>query len=119
MPSTTPSTPEPSRETRRHAAMRAAAEVNYTALRVLQALEVIVLHPSTAPTVAEAVGIDARTARRMLSTLSSERYVERRGGPGRAGHEYQATVRLLTLAARLAPRLPLVAAGRRAVRDVE
>jgi len=99
--------------------MRAAAELNYTALRVLQALEVIVLHPSTAPMVAEAVGIDARTARRMLNTLSAERYVERRGGQGRAGHEYRPTVRLLTLAAQLAPRLPLVAAGRRAVREVE
>jgi DNA-binding IclR family transcriptional regulator len=119
MPSTTPSTAEPSRETRRRTAIRAAAERNYTALRVLQALEVVVLRPSTAPTVAEAVGIDARTARRILNTLATERYIERRGGPGRARHEYQPTVRLLTLAAQLASRHPLVAAGRQAVREVE
>jgi DNA-binding IclR family transcriptional regulator len=117
--STTRSTPESSSESRRRAAIRAAAEINYTALRVLQALEVIVLSPSTAPTVADAVGVHPRTARRILQTLVAERYVERRGGRGRAAHEYQPTVRLLALAAQLAARLPLVAAARRAVRKVE
>ena len=118
--STSQSTPEPpSPESRRRAAIRAAAELNYTALRVLGALEVIVLSPSTAPTVADALGIHPRTARRILQTLTTEGYVERRGGRGRAAHEYQPTVRLLALAGQLAPRLPLVAAARRAVREVE
>jgi predicted ArsR family transcriptional regulator len=85
MPRTTRSTPEPSgAETRRSAALRAAAEHNYTAQRVLQALEVIVLCPSSAPTVAEALGVQPRTARRMLKTLMKDQYVERRGGRGRA-----------------------------------
>jgi DNA-binding IclR family transcriptional regulator len=120
MPSTSQSTPEPSApEVRRRAAIRAAAELNYTALRVLQALEVIVLRPSTAPAVGAALGINPRTARRILKTLMTERYVERRGGRGRAAHEYQPTVRLLTLAAQLASRLPLIAAARGAVREVE
>jgi DNA-binding IclR family transcriptional regulator len=117
--STTRSTPEVSPESRRRTAIRAAAELNYTAQRVLQALEVIVLSPSTAPTVAGALGINPRTARRILKTLVAEQYVERRGGRGRAAHQYQPTVRLLALAAQLASRLPLVAAARRAVRRVE
>lgn len=120
MSSTSRSTPDPSSsEARRRAAIRAAAELNYTALRALQALEVIVLRPSTAPTVATALGVTPRTARRILHTLATEQYVERRAASGRAAHEYQPTVRLLTLAAQLASRLPFVAAARRAVREVE
>jgi DNA-binding IclR family transcriptional regulator len=86
---------------------------------VLEALEVIVLRPSSAPSVADALGIHPRTARRILQTLVSERYVERRGGRGRAAHEYQPTVRLLAMAGQLASRLPLVAAARPAVREAE
>jgi DNA-binding IclR family transcriptional regulator len=48
-----------------------------------------------------------------------EQYVERRGGGGRAAHDHQPTVRLLAMAAQLASRLPLVAAGRRAVTEIE
>ena len=120
MPRTTRSTTEPSSPaTRRRAALRAAAEHNYTAERVLRALEVIVLCPTSAPAVAAALGVHPRTARRILQTLTKERYVERRGGRGRAAHAYQPTVRLLALAAKLAPRLPLVENGRRAVRELE
>src|SRR5215218_9214139 len=120
MSRTTPSTREPLPEgARRRAVLRAAAEVNYTAQRVLRALEVIVLRPSTAPTVATALAIHPRTARRILRTLTSEQYVERRGGHDRAAHEYQPTVRLLAMAAQLAPRLPLIAAARGAVREIE
>lgn len=120
MPRTTRSTPEPaSPEQRRAAALRAPAEQNYTAQRVLRALEVIVLRPSSAPAVAAAIGVHPRTARRILRSLSKERYVERRGGRGRGAHEYQPTVRLLAMAAQLAPRLPLVEGGRRAVREIE
>jgi len=120
MPRTTRSTPEPAApEQRRAAALRAGAEQNYTAQRVLRALEVIVLRPSSAPAVAAAIGVHPRTARRILRSLSKERYVERRGGRGRGAHEYQPTVRLLAMAAQLAPRLPLVEGGRRAVREIE
>jgi dihydropteroate synthase len=110
------STPERSP---RSAALRAAAEHNYTAQRVLRALEVIVLSPSTAPAVAAAIGVTPRTARRILKSLASEQYAERRRASGRQVHDYQPTVRLLAMAAQLAPRLPLVAAGRRAVPEVE
>lgn len=73
MPSTTRSTPEPpSAETRRSAAIRAAAELNYTAQRVVKVLEVIVLRPSGAPMVAADLGISPRTARRILQTLTTE-----------------------------------------------
>jgi DNA-binding IclR family transcriptional regulator len=96
-----------------------ATEVNYTARRVLEALEVIVFCPSSAPSVSDALGVHPRTARRILQTLVGEQYLERRAGPGRAAHEYQPTVRLLALAAQLAARLPLVAAARHAVRDAE
>jgi DNA-binding IclR family transcriptional regulator len=79
---------------------------------------VIVFAPSSPPQVAAAIGVHARTARRMLRTLAKERYVERRGGRGRAAHTYLPTVRLLALAAQLAPRLPLVEHGRRATREL-
>jgi DNA-binding IclR family transcriptional regulator len=110
--------PEPSATGRRWAAARAAAEQHYTAERVLRALEVIVRHPSTAPAVAEAIGVHPRTARRILGSLARQQYVEQRIGSGRA-HDYQPTVRLLAMAAQLAPRLPLIQRGRRAVREIE
>jgi DNA-binding IclR family transcriptional regulator len=100
------------------AVLSAAKDVNYTAERVLRVLEVIVFAPSSPPQVAAAIGIHPRTARRMLRTLVKERYVERRGGRGRAAHTYLPTVRLLALAAQLAPRLPLVENGRRTTREL-
>jgi DNA-binding IclR family transcriptional regulator len=120
MSNTTPSTPEASSPAaRQRAAIRSAADLNYTAQRVLRALEVIVLCPSAAPAVAAAIGVDPRTARRILKTLADEQYVERRKGRRRDVHNYQPTVRLLAMAAQLAPRLPLVTAGRRAVSEIE
>lgn len=111
--------PEPSPpEKRVAAALRTAAKHNYTAERVLRALEVIVLRPSTAPTVATEIGVSDRTARRILETLAQEEYVERRGGCGRAAREFVPTVRLLAMAAQLAARLPLIERGRRAVREI-
>jgi DNA-binding IclR family transcriptional regulator len=94
------------------------AEINYTAQRVLRALEVIVFRPSTAPVVAEAIGVNARTARRILGTLAHERYVERGHGRGRAAHAYTPTVRLLALAGQLAARIPIVDHGRRATAEL-
>jgi DNA-binding IclR family transcriptional regulator len=116
---TTPLTGEPSpAEARVAAAVRAAAKRNYTAERVLRALEVIVFRPSTAPTVAREIGVSDRTARRILETLVQEEYVERGGGRGRAAREFVPTVRLLAMAAQLAARLPLIQRGRRAVREI-
>jgi DNA-binding IclR family transcriptional regulator len=116
---TTPSSEPAPPATCQPPALRNAPAQNYTAQRVLRALEVIVLRPSSAPAVAETIGIHPRTARRILNTLAINGYVERRGGHGRSAHEYQPTVRLLSLAAALGPRLPLVSAARKAVRDIE
>lgn len=97
------------------ASRRPPREINYTAQRVLRALEVIVIAPASAPQVAHALGINARTARRILGTLQDEQYVEYVIAPrGRPRQRYVPTVRLLALAAQLAPRLPLVEHGRRA-----
>jgi len=85
----------------------------------MKALEVVVLSPSTAQGVADAVGVDTRTARRIFRTLTNEQYVERRRRRGRAAHEYLPNIRLLATAALLAPRLPIVTAGLRAVREIE
>jgi DNA-binding IclR family transcriptional regulator len=71
-----------------------ATEVNYTARRVLKALEVIVFRPSSAPSVADELVVHPRTARRILQTLVGEQYLERRAGQDRTAHEYQPTVRL-------------------------
>jgi DNA-binding IclR family transcriptional regulator len=100
------------------AALSAAKQANYTAERVLRALEVIVFAPSSAPAVADAIGVHARTVRRILRTLSQQQYVERRAGRGRTATTYVPTVRLLAMAAQLAPRLPLVEHGRRATREL-
>jgi hypothetical protein len=86
------------------ASRRPPREINYTAQRVLRALEVIVIAPASAPQVAHALGINARTARRILGTLQDEQYVEYVIAPrGRPRQRYVPTVRLLALAAQLAP----------------
>src|SRR5215217_6224341 len=103
---------------RRTAAAHPAAEINYTAERVLRALEVIALRPSTAPVVADVIGVHPRTARRILRTLAKERYVEQRQQCGRRTRAYEPTVRLLAIAAQLASRLELVQDGRRGAEEL-
>lgn len=103
---------------RRTDAVHPTAEISYTAERVLHALEVIVLRPSTAPTVAAAIGVHPRTARRILRTLAKERFVEQRQQRGRRTHAYEPTARLLAMAAQLATRLALVNDGRRGAEEI-
>lgn len=99
--------------TRRHLP-RSPGEINYTAQRVVRALEVVGLAPASAPQVGEALGIHARTARRILGTLSDEQYVDYVIRPrGRRRHLYAPTLRLVALAAQIAERLPIVEHGRR------
>jgi DNA-binding IclR family transcriptional regulator len=120
MPKTTPSSTEPaSPASQRAAALRAAAAHNYTAERALRALEVIALNPSSVSVVATALAVHPRTARRILRTLTKQQYVEQSPRRGRAAQKYQPTVRLLAMAAQLAPQLPLVQRGRRTVREIE
>jgi DNA-binding IclR family transcriptional regulator len=88
--------------------------MNYSALRTLRALEVLVFHPCSASSLAAALQIDARTARRLLAALVSEGYVERLADDSPAAR-YRPTVRLLAMAAQLGIRHPLVAVGARVV----
>jgi DNA-binding IclR family transcriptional regulator len=91
----------------------APCEINYTAQRALRAIEVIAFKPSSATQVAAALGVHARTARRILATLCHEHYAEHQfSSGGRRRSVYMATVRLLALLAQTAPRLPLVEHGR-------
>lgn len=90
---------------------------NYTAWRTIRALELVSWRPISALALADALKVDARTARRLVSVLVSEQYAERRTGRGRR-QRYVGTVRLLALAAQLARRLPLVEHGERAVHQL-
>jgi DNA-binding IclR family transcriptional regulator len=95
-------------------------EANYTGQRVLRALEVLVMRPTSAPGVAAKIGVHPRTARRiLLYSLAVEQYVEHRGGRGRGASDYCPTARLLAMAGQLASQLPLVEYGRDAVREIE
>jgi DNA-binding IclR family transcriptional regulator len=88
--------------------------MNYSAVRTLRALEVLVFHPCSAPSLAAALQIDARTARRLLGALVSEGYVERLADDTPAAR-YRPTIRLLAMVAQLGIRHPLVAVAARVV----
>jgi DNA-binding IclR family transcriptional regulator len=66
------------------------------AARTIAALELIASGPVSAVGAADALGVDARTARRLLDRLAVERVLVRRVGRGR---RYSAGPRLLSLAA--------------------
>jgi DNA-binding IclR family transcriptional regulator len=91
---------------------------NLAAARALRALEVLVFHPTAAAGLAEAMGIDVRTARNVLYTLEDEGYLQRGHGTGRQHYVYSLTPRLLALAMQAAARLPLVTRGEQVVRDL-
>ena len=88
---------------------------NLAAARAVRALELLAFEPFTAPTLAEAMGIDRQTARRLLVTLADEGYLQRGQGTSRRRHRYMPTPRLLALAGQLARGLPLVASAERLV----
>jgi DNA-binding IclR family transcriptional regulator len=91
---------------------------NLAAARGLRALEVLVFHPAAAPGLAAAMGLDQRTARRLLFTLEDEGYLQRGHGTHRQRYVYSPTPRLLALAGQLAARLPLMTRGHQVVRDL-
>ena len=64
------------------------------------------------------MGIHNRTARRLIYSLEAEGYLERGHGTHRQRHTYSPTLRLLALAGQLAARLPLLAHGAHAVRQL-
>jgi DNA-binding IclR family transcriptional regulator len=74
------------------------------AARTLQALEVLAFAPLSAPQVAAALGVHARTARRMLNRLVEEGYLARTGPQER---QYEPTLRIVALAGQIVERSPL------------
>jgi DNA-binding IclR family transcriptional regulator len=72
--------------------------------RTLQALEVVAFRASTAPEVAGALRINARTARRLLNRLVADGWLTRTEG---RGQPYMPTMRIVALAAHVAHRSPL------------
>lgn len=80
----------------------------FFATRSLQALEMLAFQPSAAPAVATALGVETRTARRLLNRLVDEGWVTRTEGPRRI---YAPTRRIIALAAHFVEREPLAAAA--------
>jgi DNA-binding IclR family transcriptional regulator len=78
------------------------------AARTLQALEVLAFAPLSAPQVAAALGVHARTARRMLNRLVEEGYLARTGPQAR---QYEPTLRIVALAGQIVDRSPLAHAA--------
>jgi DNA-binding IclR family transcriptional regulator len=89
---------------------------NLTAARAVRALEVLVFHPTAAAGLAATMGLQERTARRLMYTLEDEGYLQRGHGTGRQAYVFSLTPWLLALAGQLAARLPLVTRGEQAVR---
>jgi DNA-binding IclR family transcriptional regulator len=76
--------------------------------RTMQALEVLAFQPSSAAQIASHLGVDARTARRLLNRLTDDGWLVRTDGRSRT---YALSLRLLALAAVFADRLPLARAA--------
>jgi DNA-binding IclR family transcriptional regulator len=76
--------------------------------RTLQAIEVLAFQPSSAPQVAEALRVDARTARRLLNRLADDGWVVRVEGRVRT---YTLSLRLVALASQFVARAPLTQAA--------
>lgn len=93
----------------RPGATRPEAVGAYGVMNTLRALERLASGPHSSPELAQALGIDARSARRMLQRLTAEGYVVQDAGHRR---RYRATLRLAAVGAELLrrARLPRVAA---------
>jgi DNA-binding IclR family transcriptional regulator len=73
-------------------------------VRTLRAMEVLALRPRSAPELAGALGIHARTARRLLKRLESEGYVALGNDRRR---RYRPTMRVVALAGQVVERAEL------------
>jgi DNA-binding IclR family transcriptional regulator len=76
--------------------------------RTLQAIEVLAFEPSTAPQIAAALRIDARTARRLLTRLADDGWVVPIEGRVR---KYTLSLRLVALVSQFLARAPLARAA--------
>jgi DNA-binding IclR family transcriptional regulator len=92
-----------------------AAVDSFFVVRTMQALEVLAFQPQSAPQVAEALRVDARTARRLLNRLAEDGWVVRSEGRVR---KYTLSLRLVALAAHFLERSPLTRAAAAAVQDL-
>jgi DNA-binding IclR family transcriptional regulator len=88
----------------RPGAPRREATGAYCVMNTLRALERLALGPHSSPELARALGIDARSARRMLQRLTAEGYVVQDPGHRR---RYRATLRLVAVGAELLRRTQL------------
>jgi DNA-binding IclR family transcriptional regulator len=79
--------------------------INYTAQRALRALELLAFMPTTAPRLAESLGVHPRTARRLLRQLQHAGWLSY--GAARP-YGYAPTLRIVALAAHVVERSPLV-----------
>ena len=77
---------------------------SFFVVRTMQALEVIAFQPSSAPQIAEALRVDARTARRLLNRLTAEGWLVRTEGRVKT---YTLSLRLVALASHFLERAPL------------
>ena len=73
------------------------------AVRTMRALEILTFAPTTAPRVAEALGVHSRTARRLLSQLQRDGWLSYNP---RSPHVYAPTLPDLDEAMKWAERLP-------------
>jgi DNA-binding IclR family transcriptional regulator len=76
-------------------------------------MEVLAMHPHSAPELAASLGVHVRTARRILKRLESEGYVTADRDRGR---RYRPTMRIVALAAQVVERAELTKAAVRHVR---
>jgi DNA-binding IclR family transcriptional regulator len=83
--------------------------------RTLQAIEVLAFQPASAPQVAEALQVDARTARRLLNRLADDGWVIRSEGRVRT---YTLSLRLVAVASQFIERAPLTRAATSVVKSL-
>lgn len=79
------------------------------AARTMQALELLALHPMSAPQVAEALQVHPRTARRLLARLTDEGWLARSEDVRRV---YSPTMRIVSLAGHVLERQQMAEAAR-------
>jgi DNA-binding IclR family transcriptional regulator len=83
--------------------------------RTMQALELLALHPLSAPQVAEALGVHPRTARRLLNRLAEDGWLACSDDTRRV---YAPTLRVVALAGHVLDRSELAEASQRFVADL-
>jgi DNA-binding IclR family transcriptional regulator len=88
---------------------------SFFVIRTMQALEVLAFQPSSAPQVAEALRVDARTARRLLNRLTAEGWLIRTDGRVRT---YTLSLRLVALASHFLERAPMTRAAKTVVKEL-